>query len=93
MSLLPISAFRVLSKPGGVRKSSCWQTEARVMIRVVMQLRGPATAVVTLYLHLSEAIVGHFVHEAVEQGGGASFVHSELSLGGEVVTFLDLEVR
>lgn len=41
------------------------------------------------HLHLSEAIIGHLVHEAVEQSGGASFVHPELPLGGEVVTLLE----
>lgn len=40
------------------------------------------------YLHFSEAVVGHFVHQAVEQRGGAGFIHSELSLRGEVITFL-----
>lgn len=41
------------------------------------------------HLHLSEAIIGHLVHEAVEQSGGASFVHPELPLRGEVVTLLE----
>lgn len=41
------------------------------------------------HLHLSEAIIGHLVHEAVEQSGRASFVHPELPLRGEVVTLLE----
>lgn len=40
------------------------------------------------YLHFSEAVVGHFIHQAVEQRGGTGFIHSEFSLGGEVITFL-----
>ena len=45
------------------------------------------------YLHLPEAVVGHFVHKAVEQSGGTSFVHSELSLRSKVVTFLGSGMR
>lgn len=40
------------------------------------------------HLHFAEAVVGHLVHETVEQRRGAGLVYSELSLGGEVVTFL-----
>lgn len=40
------------------------------------------------HLHFTESIIGHLVHEAVEQSGWASFVHSELSLRGEVVALL-----
>lgn len=55
---------------------------------ILRQLWWISVQSVVAYLHLSEAVVGHFVHEAVEQGGGASLVHSKLSLGREVVTFL-----
>lgn len=41
------------------------------------------------HLHLAEAVVGHLVHEAVEQGGRAGLVHPKLPLRGEVVAFLE----
>lgn len=40
------------------------------------------------HLHFTKSIIGHLVHETVEQSGWASLVHSELSLRGEVVTLL-----
>ena len=43
-----------------------------------------------LRVDLSEAVVAHLVHEAVEENGRAFLVHSELSLGSEVVGFLDV---
>lgn len=42
---------------------------------------------------LSEAVVAHLVHEAVEQDGGALAVHPELSGGGVVVVLLDVLAR
>lgn len=40
------------------------------------------------YLHLSKAVVRHFIHEAVEQGRRAGLIYSKFSLRGEVVTLL-----
>ncbi len=39
---------------------------------------------------LSEAVVGHFVHETVEESGGAAAVDSELSVGRVVVVLVDV---
>ena len=41
-----------------------------------------------LYLDFSKSKVGHFVHEAVEKSGGATCIHTELSLRCEVVGLL-----
>ena len=41
-------------------------------------------------VHLSEAVVAHFVHEAVEEDWGTFAVHSELPLGGEIIGLLDM---
>lgn len=49
---------------------------------------GKPARVLAPHLHFAESIIGHLVHEAVEQSGWASFVHSELSLRGEVVALL-----
>lgn len=43
-----------------------------------------------LCVDLSEAVVAHLVHEAVEQDGRALAVHSELPGGGVVVVLLDV---
>ena len=43
-----------------------------------------------LSVDLSEAVVAHLVHEAVEEDRGAFFVHSELSFGSEIVGLLDM---
>ena len=43
-----------------------------------------------LSVDLSEAVVAHLVHEAVEEDGGAFFVDSELSFRSEVVGLLDM---
>lgn len=53
-----------------------------------MQNRRTVRENVLRYLHLSESIIGHLVHEAVEQSGGTGLVHSELSLWCEVVALL-----
>ena len=42
---------------------------------------------------LSEAVVAHLVHEAVEQHGGALAVHPELAGGRVVVVLLDVLSR
>ncbi len=43
-----------------------------------------------LSVDLSEPIVAHLVHKAIEEDGGALTIHSEFSLGGKVVCLLDM---
>ena len=41
-------------------------------------------------INASKSIVAHFVHEAVEQGGGAFLIHTEFTLGGVVILLMDV---
>lgn len=42
----------------------------------------------TSHLHFTKSIIGHLIHEAVEQSWWTGLVHPEFSLRGEVVTLL-----
>ena len=45
------------------------------------------------YLNFSKSEVGQFIHEAIEESGGASGVNSELSLWREVIRLLHTHIR
>lgn len=40
------------------------------------------------HLHFPKAVVRHFVHQAVEQGGRSGLIHPKLALRCEIITLL-----
>ena len=41
-------------------------------------------------IHRAKSVVAHFIHEAVEQDLGTTFVDTKFTSGGVVIVFLDV---
>lgn len=59
-----------------------------IVVATQLMCRPPELKGRSTHLHFPKAVVGHLVHQAVEQGGRAGLIHSKLSLRCEVIAFL-----